>query len=451
MKFNALVIVAVCSLMFWGTCFAEQPSAQEEFREGISAFQAGDLKTARHHLETARQSGLASSALFYNLGVVYFRLDEYDESQAAFSRLLDTPHAPLALYNLGLVLKAKGDPEGAREWFAQAARSSSPPQIQALAIKQLNPNARDRDIAKTVERGDGSSVPTNQRLVFLSVAGGYDDNIAGTPSSETTDQAGSFAEFLASGRSPLYQSRGRALVLNAAAYSRQYSSNSDFDNTYASAGLAWQHPLESARITAEVGLSGLWFDGDLLERQVRLDVSYKRPGCFWPQILVVDCEIQGFAATIQGGAGYEAYDGSLYGGGVSFEKAVGPWTLDASYRLEIDRREDLESGSEFFSLSPIRHRVGVSAERLMSQRLSLGASQSLRVSRYSDPHRLVEDGQIQSTRREDEKYRARVFTRYAFNPTWYLGAELAWETNQSTLARYEYDRTEFLISLDGVF
>jgi tetratricopeptide (TPR) repeat protein len=432
---------------------ARQSTAEADFESGVAAFRDGDIGKARVLLEQAFEAGLDSSSLRYNLGVVYFRLGLYDQAEAAFTGLLATPHAPLARYNLGLVLQKQGDAEGARAWFKRAADPSSPDQIQALAQQQLASTGSDSsgdfspDAKRTSETGAGAI----RGLGFLSAAAGYDDNITGTPDTETTGEGSGFGDLLASGRVYLNLSRDSVLRLDAVAFTRKYPGNGDLDNSYLSAGASWQEPLGAGRLRSGITLSGFWFGADLLEQKVELATAYERPGCFWPGVLALDCELELFAAKIQGGSDFSAYDGKLYGGSVSLERSTGRWNFDISYRLDIDRRDDLDTGIEFFSLSPTRHELFFGAARGVTDRLSLGAKQTFRFSRYAEPHRLSENGQLRTDTRKDDQFRSLVFANYQLDGRWRLGMELGWVDNQSTLESYQYQRTEFLISLDGLF
>ena len=402
MKSYQLASLVLLALTPLNSSLAEEVSPRDTLHAGIAAFKEGDLATARQLFEQARNAGLTSSALQYNLGVVYFRLERYSEAEAAFLSLLDTPHAPLARYNLGLVFKAQGQHKLARRWFHQAAEPSSPEQIRSLANRQLQTQKQS---------APDSSPPSNIRTIGLvSLAMGYDDNIASTPDSETTEESGVFADGLASGRVYLGQPGGGAVILDAAAYTRQYP-----------------------------------------DRQARLEVTYDRIGCFWPDVLVMDCQLSGFAAAVQGGSGFSAYDGGHYGAAMTFEKTLDRWDLSAGYRLELDRRDDLRTEQEFFSLSPTRHSFSAGADYQLTEQLTLGAKQAIRFSRYSDPHQLEINGSLESETRDDTRYRTALLAGYRLSEQWALGAELSWIDNQSSLERYDYNRTEILISLDAVF
>jgi hypothetical protein len=432
-----LISLLVLVLMSLSSLQANEPSPRDKFMSGVAAFEKGDLESAKQLMEQAHDAGLNSSSLLYSLGVVYYRLGLTDKAEAAFIQLLETPHAPLARYNLGLVLRQRGDTEGARRWFRQAAAGSSPEEVQTLARRQLRQNADD---------GVAFDSPV-ETVAYLSVGAGYDDNITGTPSTQSTEESSEFGDFLVSGQAYLNQSGGRAIRLEAVAYRRQYPDNAQYSNSFASSGLAWLSPAGAGRLVSAVNVSGLWFGGDLLERQAGLDLTYNRDEC----AATLSCQLRAFASAIDGGSDYGAYDGRLYGGSASVEKTLSGWTAELAYRLDIDRRDDLTSDEEFFSLSPTRHKISAGLEYPLSKRWNLGVKQSVRFSRYDDPHRLVIDGQTVSETRSDEQYRTTFRSGYQVDKRWRLGAELSWMDNQSTIERYDYSRTEVFVSLDGVF
>lgn len=437
MQYCRLVSLVVLAFILLSPALAQEPSPREKFMAGVAAFEQGDLQNAKKFLEQARDAGLESLSLLYNLGVVYYRLELAVQAEAAFTELLDTPHAPLARYNLGLVLRQRGDSEGSRRWFSQAARESSPEEIQTLARRQLSRSAdQAADRVRAVET-----------VGYLSAGAGYDDNIAGTPGTQSTEEAGGFGEVLASARAYLNRSGDQAIRVEAVAYHRQYPDNSGFNTSYLGTGLAWQTPFGAGRLVSAVNLSGSWFGGDLLERRTGVDLTFNRDACG----AGLRCQLRGFAAAIQGGPDDSAYDGRLYGGSASVEKTFARWTAELTYRLDIDRRDDLISGDEFFSLSATRQQLSIDLDYPLSKRWNLGASQNLRFSRYDNPHRLVIDGQVVSETRRDDQFRTSLRSGYQIDERWSLVMELSWLHNKSTIDRYEFDRTEIMAGFDVVF
>ena len=87
---------------------AMEVTNRPDFDAGVEAFRQGNLEEARIFFERARAAGTNSPSLLYNLGVVYFRLGDLGSAETVFLTLLETPHAPLAYYNLGLVKQRMG-------------------------------------------------------------------------------------------------------------------------------------------------------------------------------------------------------------------------------------------------------------------------------------------------------------------------------------------------------
>ena len=80
-----------------------EPAGRSDFEAGVDAFSEGELTKALALFEQARAVGMNTPPLLYNMGVVYFRLGRHELAESVFQELLDTPHAALARYNLGLV------------------------------------------------------------------------------------------------------------------------------------------------------------------------------------------------------------------------------------------------------------------------------------------------------------------------------------------------------------
>jgi len=427
--FIALMILAPFSM-------AEEGADNPDFEAGVAAFGEGELTAARAHLERARDAGLNTPSLLYNLGVVYFRLGQHELAEAVFLELLDTPHAPLARYNLGLVMQESGQPEAARQWFEQAAGPESPEKVQVLALRQLDEPAADRfsDIS-----GSG----------YLSAAGGYDDNIAGTPDDASSNQAGVFADLLAVGNARIGK---EGFDLHGVAYSRQYPGNTEFDNTYLSTGASLLKGVGAGELKSTLSVAGSWFGGEVLEREVRLAAVYRPDQClFMPILSGVDCSASGSLSTIRGGSGFSAYDGEMLRVDVSAWKSAGSWLFRGRYQLEVNDRKDLTTRQEFYSVSPLRNLVSAEARYYLSGRLSLGARGDIRHSRYRDDHRLVSGNAVVSERRTDNRLRGVLLAEYRLTGPWLVLAEWSMLNNRSTIERYDYSRREVMIGVEMGF
>ncbi|MCL7946140.1 tetratricopeptide repeat protein [Marinobacter sp. ATCH36] len=426
--FIALTILSPASM-------AEERAGNADFEAGVAAFGAGELTAARIHFEQARADGLDTPSLLYNLGVVYFRLGQHDFAESVFLELLGTPHAPLARYNLGLVMQEQGRYEAARQWFEQAAGPDSPEKVRALAFRQL-------DETQTSQFDD------IDRNGYLAAAAGYDDNIAGTPDDASSNQAGTFADLLATGN--LHFDNGVSLL--GVAYTRQYPDNAEFDNSYLSTGAAWRKGIGEGELTSTLSLAGSWFGADALERELRLEAVYRPDNCaFGIGAYGYDCSVDGSVSTIQGGSGFSAYDGEMLRLGAGAEKGVGNWVFIGRYQFELNDRRDLTAGEQFVSVSPLRNLLSAEARYYVSARLSLSARGDYRHSRYKDEHRLLSGADVISERRTDHRLRGVLLAQYQLTGPWLVLAELSMVNNRSTIERYDYNRREAMVGIEMGF
>lgn len=414
-----------------------EPAGVSDFEAGVEAFSDGDLTKARAFFEQARRGGMNSPSLLYNMGVVYFRLGQHELAEGVFLELLDTPHAALARYNLGLVKRASGQEQAARQWFEQAAGPDSPEKVRVLAHRQLDEPALDSRFQGLSGSG------------YLAAAGGYDDNIAGTPDDASSNQAGGFADLLAAGSVDM---AAHGFSLHSVAYTREYFKNSEFDNSYLSTGISWLKAVGAGELTSTLSLANLWFGGDTLERQVRLEGVYQPGYCaFGTGGAGFDCTVSGSVTTIQGGSGFSAYDGEMVRFGASAEKDVGRWVFSGRYQLEVNDRKDLATQQEFFSVSPLRNLVSAGAHFNISDRLSVGGRGDFRHSRYKDAHRLVSGSDVVSERRTDNRLRGILLAEYRITSQWLMLAEWSMMNNRSSIERYDYSRREVMVGIEVGF
>lgn len=433
---SCLLLIATVSLP---VAASDGPRAQ--MAAGIEHFQNNELESARAAFEGARAAGLSSDSLIYNLGVVYYRLGEFELAANAFSDLLNTGNKKLAEYNLGLVAKAAGDLDEAAFWFNRAASESAPEKIRALATLQLEER-------KQKASSELSPIPW---MAYVSLAGGYDDNIASVPESGSSGREGGFAELLAAGSADVYQAKTSTVRLESAAYSRQYPSESDFDTDFLQIGASWLERMGPGRAGMTLGLSQSWFDSEALERTYRMDLSYQVDQC--PVVGTGSrCRVSVSTGVVEGGDGFEAYDGQWYQARLKGRKDFTQWRVDAQYRWDMNARDDMEAGEQFVSLSPQRNLVELAVRYKVSQRWNVGVEGSYRYSRYADPHRLFDSrGVLEIDRRVDQRAQGTLLTEYVLSARWSVRGEWMFRDNQSNLARYDYRRQTALVGIEGVF
>ncbi|WP_417568464.1 tetratricopeptide repeat protein [Marinobacter sp.] len=418
---------------------AESDAGLEHFRNGIQSFENGNLQAARAYFESAVAAGLTSSSLFYNLGVTCYQLGDHAAAEVAFRALLDGSNSALARYNLGLVALAKGDREAARDWFEQLVAAGAPEKIRALSVARLN------------ELGDQAALPDGQSegSGYLAFSGGYDSNIAGLPEAAASREGGVFFDTLVAGT--LEQSAGTRsrIALEVAAYAREYPSDGNYDTRVLQGRLGWSEPLKDGERGAVVSVVQSWFDRQSLERRYGVEGYYRWRGCAWAGH-ADQCGLALAAATVDGGSGFDAYDGQWYRARLHALNDFGSWRFDGEYALEINDRRDLRTTDEFISVSPLHHTLEVAARYRWQPGLVIGALGSIRFSRYQEPHVLVASAG-ESGHRKDNRLEVGVLAERSLDTRWLVRGEWLIRDNRSSLAQYGYERQTFMLTLEGAF
>ncbi len=145
---------------------AQQPSEQS-FESAVALTREGRYEDALKNFLAAEAAGDHSARLYFNLGVVNYRLQRFDAARAAFAHASQDPEtADLAEYNRGLVALADGDGKEATRWFRRVAQRAPEPSLRALAQRALaRAEGRTRVAAEPPRRGS------------LSMLRGWDSNV----------------------------------------------------------------------------------------------------------------------------------------------------------------------------------------------------------------------------------------------------------------------------------
>ncbi len=132
---RVLLVLSLLTLM----PLALGATLNEVFLRGVHEFRAGHYSIALQAFEQARQQGLDTSNLHYDLAGTLFRLQRYEAAAQEFRALLGIPGLDgLIHYNLALVaLKEHRIPDARRELRLAETQSDSP-QIADLAGKLLS-------------------------------------------------------------------------------------------------------------------------------------------------------------------------------------------------------------------------------------------------------------------------------------------------------------------------
>lgn len=164
-----------------------QSDAVATMREGNSLLRMDLTRTALLRYREAADAGLDTPLLHYNIGVARYRLGEFDEAVAEFTKAYSDPGlAALAAYNLGLSHRAAGRDEQARLWFERAKSSTATAALRdltELALRQVDASraAPQRTVAGPAPVGSG------EFRLTLRAGYGSDDNPNRSPTDPYVD------------------------------------------------------------------------------------------------------------------------------------------------------------------------------------------------------------------------------------------------------------------------
>lgn len=406
---------------------------------GTEAFRAADYRTALIEFQRLRDGGDLSPRLTYNLAVTHYQLGNSAESERFFRELLPLPRwGELARYNLGLVAVQRGDRVAARHWFETTQRDASDASLRALATEQLRQFERER-----------ATPPAPRIAALLSVGGGFDTNVVAFPDpfqEEAAQGEDSFSDLLGYAHGYVRGERGAGVRLHGYGYTRRHSDLDFLDPAALGAGITHELPFGTWQVEYGVAIGHTLVGGEALTTDIgprlgiervsgdtRFSVSYR------PQFH-------------SAGSAFPELEGTAHRVEIGWQRRSDAFQWRTSYRFELHDREDRAFEDEFFSYSPVRHRMLVEAGwRLLPDfLLTLGASHEM--SRYRDANRMFDlDGTFREEKRNSERSDIWARAEYNLGARWQLSGEARHVNQDDTFAFYEYGRSTVSIGLEYIF
>lgn len=416
------------------SCWAHAgPAADTRFAQGVSDFRAGAYRQAIRHFLSAREAGLDSAALTYNLGVSYYRLGRYGRAAEAFTRLTrHPPNRALAYYNLGLVALAQERTARARAHFQAALASPADDSVQRLARQRL---------AELEPRPDDSP----PFLLLASASLGYDDTLVLTTDTteDTTDDDDWFLELLAVGSHQLYGGPRHGLQLKASLLATDYASLNRFDQLSLRAGPEWDRRWGSWAVDLAAYGDLIGLDRSLFELIATGEIEGQRHlGA------AVSLRLRLGVSRIEAEPPYDYLSGARQRASAEL-RWNGSWQAEAGYQLEHNARADLRTDTGFTSASPMRHELyaAVTSRPAPAWRTRLRAA--YRVSRYPEANTDTTTGLDRV--RTDRRLHLKFSLRRDIRRDWVAVAELERTANNSNIAGYDYTANTYRLGLERFF
>ncbi|MGD8594652.1 MAG: outer membrane beta-barrel protein [Gammaproteobacteria bacterium] len=443
---NCLVVcVFVALLLNTGAVYAE--TANQYFDIGVQAAQRQQYQSALKALLQARDAGLDSPELNYNLGVVYYQLKRYDQAGANFQLLVEHPkYTAVAFYNLGLISLKQGNEPAAKDYFSQAHTLAVDENLKALSLNALQ--HFDAPEAKQTSSGGWGGL--------VSLNGGYDDNVS------LIDEDISQARGIDDYHMELFASTDR-MILGSVSNGIHFDANVDVlkqqnehDYDYSQWHLALAHR----------GVFSRW------NTRARVNIDRSRYGNVdFQQLLGLDLrgqhdlssntaiELRYKYVDIKDRSPNEIYDylaGNRQQLRVRLTNARKNISFKYSYELQLNDRNDFTDSIVgvdttvvgFSSYSPLRHNVQISADVPWGRSLTLSLEAQYRYSDYREADTILNVDNtsgastvLYSLNRKDSRYRMNIGLAYHLMPYMELFADYGFTRNDSNREGSDYDRT----------
>lgn len=423
----------VLLFLIWAVpCLAEEAVSESHgaarfFQSGVEASRRGVHDQALGYFLDARAEGMTGPALYYNIGVCFYKLERYMEAEESFRKTAEFPAtASLAHYNLGLIFLKQSDNKRAAHWFHRAYSGSQNEKLRLLAAAAL-------DLIQRQQKEDDGKISWAQ---YASLGLGYDDNVellTQTETSQTSGQGDFFTEILGHiGGSFRGSPPGSSVHLHINAYLLHYFDMGDYDISSVSLGLLYKKKTDKFQLEGGGEYAYTLLDNQSFEHIPTMSLQVKYPLQVFRSLLrfryrlsyldILDSDYEYLAGWRQQMLAESAWKWSGYSASIG-------------YVLEVNSRDDSD-------YSPTRHSVkGAFSIRPISK-MKVSFSGGYRKSDYD-----ISGG----VDRDEERFRADVRFSFYLNKHWELNGEYQHTENDSNFEEYNYTRNMVILSVGRRF
>ena len=409
------ILVALLLLMLAGRIVAD-PGA--EWESGSAAFATGNYADALSYFELARDGGLDSPAVHYNIAVCQYSLNEYEAARETFQLIARRfpSMQGLAEYNVGLAERRLGNPVAAQRQFVNAYRHSDDEKIKTLAASQLTELERE---IRAAWRG------------VVGVQVGHDDNVAlrdslGLPAGVSAESP--FVDLFASLRGPIAGAAG--LELDSSIYAVTYFDADDYDQAELRLGALYTFDRGDWRLQGGLYGAAGTLGGSGFNREVNLDLRSTR-------YFNNDSSFEVRLRRDEVGSAESRFDG-IEGSRSRFDLRYGWYGVTQALviRLGLEDNDRLDPG-----VSPSRQLLNLNYDVEIRDDWHLESTIAWRNSDYDD---------IDLPRSED-LFSAAVGLVYAVRADWLISGRYQYSKNDSTDPTFSYDRNQLTIGFQRLF
>lgn len=413
---------------------APATETESAFDRGVVASLRGDHAAAIEYFTQALREGRQDGKLYYNLGVSYYGLGQYDPATRAFQHAADDPPLQaLAYYNLALVAVAQNNNKTAEIWLQRCLGVADDDRLRTLARTLQGRLAPDT--GQEAEPGLSGNA-------YASINTGYDDNVLlrdDTLLPSTAVQGDSFLDMFGYAGFARHGADGPQLDISA--YLLRYDELRQYNLDFVRIGGTLSEHVADWDLDPGLHVASYELGGNPLYRTVTLDINgqHRLDGTSRLKLGYMLERINESDAAYTYLAGWRHRF-----------RARAIWLMAAQrrvqleYTLEVNDREDLDNGTTFTSYSPLRNSLRYMDSMPLGQTIRGSIELRYRDSRYRDSNVLADSSRI---RREEQQYDFKAGLARSLAANIELEAEYRYTVNQSSLARYDYYRNQIHIGI----
>ena len=409
-----------CLLLYSSIALA---SAQDDYDDGVRLFKKGDYHSAIARFESARNAGMSTAALYFNLGSAYFKIGKYPESKKYFKRVTEYPEKrALAEYNLGLIALKQNDAYQALKHFEYAEKNSTDKKIIEASTRRITALQSFAQPWK----------------VLLAANIGYDDNISVTPDNLALGVDDSFYNIYANADFVVHGQRQRGWLLDASYFKIDYSDSNEFNQDYYAIGVRNEHRISDWNTVASLRTGRSTFGGEDLQSFYKLDVLGNR-SFSGNQKIILQYRFDDFTSR---NPVYDYLEGWRQRAQIRYTRNAIKHNFQFYYELELNKRGELVTSVFSYEFSPTRHTLGGKYIYKFNNRWFLTGDLSYRDSDF--PASATVD-------RDDERWTINALLDYRIDSTLLVKANAKYIDNQSTFDIYTYDRSIVSLGVSKLF